>query len=57
MLKKCFENDCSREITSSCSCKVPSTYTCDKHISKHIRTPGNHLIESLIIEINNNQKK
>ena len=56
MLKKCFENDCSREITSSCSCKNPSIYICDEHISKHIRAPGNHLIESLIIEIDDNQR-
>ena len=56
MLKKCIENNCIREITSSCNCKDPEIYICDDHITEHIRLPGRHTLESLIIEIKDNSK-
>ena len=56
MFKSCVENKCTSEAACSCCCKSSIIYVCDEHIIKHIRTPGKHTIESLIIELDYNQQ-
>ena len=56
MFKTCFENSCSAEIIARCSCANPNIYACGEHLTKHIRTTGLHTSESLIIELDNNQR-
>ena len=56
MLKSCFENQCSDDVTYLCNCKDPNIYICDNHLLKHTRSPGKHSLESLTIELDYNQK-
>ena len=56
MLKGCFENNCCGEVTSICYCKEPNIYLCEEHIIKHMRSPGKHTLESLMIELDHSEK-
>ena len=56
MLKNCFENQCSNEVTYSCNCDDPSIYICDKHLPKHTRSPKKHQLNSLLIELVDDEK-
>ena len=51
MEKQCFVSGCTTRITIACSCTNPKTYSCDDHYVWHIRSPGLHVPESLIIQL------
>ena len=50
-----FENRCSKRVIWACKCTNPSQYFCDSHISSHMRVPGDHLTECMIVELSRNQ--
>ena len=51
MQKACFTNGCTREAASSCNCGGNTTYSCKKHLMKHISSPNEHLIISLLVSL------
>ena len=55
MAKKCSYNNCKKKVKSFCDCKS-SNFFCSKHIYSHIKQIGKHSIESLFIEIDQDQK-
>ena len=56
MEKHCSEHKCSNQAKFVCRCINPEIYICDDHIARHTRSPGLHSIESLLIELNSDQK-
>ena len=55
-MQKCScEDGCSERVTCMCKCMSPPLYFCDNHFIGHMRTPGVHLTESVIVKLNRNQ--
>ena len=55
-MERCsFENQCDEKVLYICRCANPQQYFCDIHINRHLRSPGDHLTESMMIELNHNQ--
>ena len=56
MIKCCSKNQCSARATYTCNCREPSVLFCVAHISDHLRSPGRHITDSLIILLTEDQK-
>ena len=57
-MQKCsFEDGCKDRVTCACKCASPYLYFCDNHFLKHMRTPGDHLSEYMIVELSRNQTR
>ena len=50
-----FEDECMEIITFTCRCISPNLYFCDDHFIKHMKTPGNHASECVVIQSDPNQ--
>ena len=57
-MKKCsFEDRCPHKVTCACKCTTPNLYFCDVHFAKHMRNPGNHVTECMIVELSHDQTR
>ena len=57
-MQKCaFEDRCKGKVTCACKCRSPYLYFCDYHFLKHMRTPGDHLSECMIVELSRDQTR
>ena len=57
-MQKCsFEDGCKERVTYACKCMSPNLYFCDNHFLRHMRTPGDHITECVIVELSRNQTR
>ena len=56
MRKQCLDSGCSKRAIYSCGCTDPKMHFCDDHYSRHLRTPGSHLPECMIVELTPEQR-
>ena len=57
-MQKCsFEGGCKGRVVWACKCTSPYLYFCDEHLLNHGRTPGEHHLECIIVELNRIQTK
>ena len=55
MEKSCHESGCYERVIWACSCINPCLYVCDRHISRHLKTLGEHKTECTTVELSNRQ--
>ena len=57
-MQKClFKDSCDERFTCICKCSSPYLHFCDKHFIKHMRTPGDHVCEYIVVKFNHNSIK
>ena len=57
-MQKCsFECGCLERVTCACKCSNPNLYFCDTHFTRHMRTPGDHVPECMIVQLSGNQTR
>ena len=57
-MQKCsFEDGCKERVTYACKCMSPNLYFCDNHFLRHMRTPGDHLSECMVVELSRESDK
>ena len=53
----CFEKRCSERVIWACKCTGSYLYFCDRHITRHMKVPGDHVTECTIVELSQKQVK
>ncbi|OMJ66592.1 hypothetical protein SteCoe_36515 [Stentor coeruleus] len=56
MASKCEYNDCKKLVEYFCECRENATF-CAKHVNNHLRRPGKHFCESMLIEYQSEEER
>ena len=52
-----FEDECMEIITFTCRCKSPYLYFCNDHFIDHVKNPGSHVTDCVMVELDHNQTR
>ena len=46
-----------QRVAFICKCTSPAMYCCDIHLADHMKTPGDHHTECVVVKLSRNQTR